>query len=299
MPRRRPLTCGPKSRPWAATLALFDDDALSSVFRATDGVPRLVNQLCDHALILASLGGARRVSGDTIEEAWADLQQLPAPSNSQSGESQSACVVEFGGLDDASEELPEAIPFRAATVRPLHIATPNEPDYASPGRQPSGKDKSIHAPQSVTEVELDFPEFGDAIGEQFEEEEIVLDRYASDADIFADAPRVSSWEGRQIGSMLEPLDIHRTQVARPEPMPIVILPASGSEESRSPGVVQPTDIEVAQTRLASEPFLQVEITSIAEVSQQFAAQEVSIPVVSARRRRRFGPRRRARRTNRT
>ena len=252
-------------------------------------MPRLVNQLCDHALILASLGGARRVSGDTIEEAWADLQQLPAPSNSQSGESQSACVVEFGTLDDASEELPEAIPFRLrpygrCTLRPRMSRTTRA---WPPAR---GKDKSIHAPQSVTEVELDFPEFGDAIGEQFEEEEIVLDRYASDADIFADAPRVSSWEGRQIGSMLEPLDIHRTQVERPEPMPIVILPASASEESRSPGVVQPTNIEVAQTRLASEPFLQVEITSIAEVSQQFAAQEVSILVVSARARRRFGPR---------
>ncbi len=39
---------------------LFTDDALRSVYRATDGIPRLINQVCDHALILASLGGAAR-----------------------------------------------------------------------------------------------------------------------------------------------------------------------------------------------------------------------------------------------
>ena len=58
---------------------VFDDNALRSIYRATDGIPRLINQLCDHALILASLGGVCRLTNEAIEEAWADLQQLPAP----------------------------------------------------------------------------------------------------------------------------------------------------------------------------------------------------------------------------
>jgi len=32
----------------------FSDDALDAIHRASDGIPRLVNQLCDHALIWPS-----------------------------------------------------------------------------------------------------------------------------------------------------------------------------------------------------------------------------------------------------
>ncbi len=35
---------------------VFTDEALGSIYRASDGIPRLINQVCDHALILASLG---------------------------------------------------------------------------------------------------------------------------------------------------------------------------------------------------------------------------------------------------
>src|SRR5262249_30876280 len=39
----------------AATDKFFGEDALRSVYRASDGIPRLINQICDHALILAGL----------------------------------------------------------------------------------------------------------------------------------------------------------------------------------------------------------------------------------------------------
>jgi hypothetical protein len=55
-------------------------------------------------------------------------------------------------------------------------------------------------------VDLDFPEFGDPSEEAFQEEEVVLDRYAADVEIFANVPRVTSWEGRQLASMLWPVD---------------------------------------------------------------------------------------------
>jgi len=58
--------------------ALFPDGACEAVFQATDGVPRLVNQLCDHALLLAYAGGFSPIEAAVIEEAWADLQQLPS-----------------------------------------------------------------------------------------------------------------------------------------------------------------------------------------------------------------------------
>ncbi|MFN7812510.1 MAG: ExeA family protein, partial [Planctomycetia bacterium] len=58
--------------------AVFDAGCDDAVFAATDGVPRLVNQLCDHALLAAS-GSGRRVKPGDIAAAWRELQRLPAP----------------------------------------------------------------------------------------------------------------------------------------------------------------------------------------------------------------------------
>jgi type II secretory pathway predicted ATPase ExeA len=87
---------------------LFSSEALDGVYQATQGVPRLVNQVCDHALLLACAAGASSLDKSSIEEAWADLQQLPTPSNrepstSLSDSAQGGEVIEFGILDDEPE----------------------------------------------------------------------------------------------------------------------------------------------------------------------------------------------------
>ena len=184
---------------------LIDEDALRSVHRATDGIPRLINQVCDHALLLASLGGASRLSSEAIEEAWADLQQLPAPWNDGPRDA-AAGVVEFGQLSDTVDELPEAIPFHNSQEQSLHLAQTDDASIDSEGGANDEDPRCEFAGFGRTEADLDFPEFGDPMAEVFAEEEVVLDQYASDADTFADVPRVSSWEGRQLASMLWPVD---------------------------------------------------------------------------------------------
>ena len=62
----------------AAPDDLFANTAWLAVFEATDGVPRLVNQLCDRAMLLAHAQNRPRIERDDVEAAWADLQQLPA-----------------------------------------------------------------------------------------------------------------------------------------------------------------------------------------------------------------------------
>jgi type II secretory pathway predicted ATPase ExeA len=194
---------------------LVDEETLRSIFRATDGIPRLINQVCDHALVLASLGGHPRLSCEAIDEAWSDLQQLPLPwCDGQSRPGPESQIVEFGHLSDDAESMPEAIPFRASDAnrmspaQNLHLAAPDEPlddQLDSIAEQLSEIDDGNEV--SVTsEVELDFPEFGDPFSEEFAEEEVVLDRYRSEVEIFAEVPRVSSWEGRQLGSLLSPFD---------------------------------------------------------------------------------------------
>jgi type II secretory pathway predicted ATPase ExeA len=211
---------------------LVDDAAMQAIFRATDGIPRLINQVCDHALLLASLGGADGLSSEAIEEAWADLQQLPTPWSGGSHDVAAANVVEFGQLSEAGDEMPEAIPFRPSDARPLHIARAAEPGLAK-----LPEDAGPHLELSGTEVDLEFPEFGDALSEEFEEEEVVLDRYASDVEIFADVPRVTSWESRQLASLLEPLDVSTPRRADADEATIkfaAVYPADESSVATGP-----------------------------------------------------------------
>ncbi|NLE37402.1 MAG: AAA family ATPase [Pirellulaceae bacterium] len=98
---------------------LFSTEAATAVHRATDGVGRLVNQVCDHALVLAYADGNATVDARRIEEAWADLQQLPTPWTEEA-DSDAPDIIEFGGLDDddvsARDELASAVPSRDEAV---------------------------------------------------------------------------------------------------------------------------------------------------------------------------------------
>lgn len=215
---------------------LIDDEALQSIYRATDGIPRLVNQICDHALVLAALGGVDRLSYEAIEEAWADLQQLPAPwTPGVTCDDGGSAIVEFGHLQDDGDE-PEAIPMRhePRTASTLPLLRPIASD------EPSDEARPIVAKappvQNEPEVDLDFPEFGDPFSEEFAEEELVLNQYPADIEIFADIPRVSSWEGRQIGALL---DAQRGQPARE--LPAFETPASAAISATIPAFSPASD----------------------------------------------------------
>ena len=144
---------------------IFKADAQEAVYRATDGIPRLVNQLCDQAMLLAFSLGRRQVDAALVETAWANLQQLPMPGNAGAvaADKQTRpanAVIEFGHLDDVvvgdlaeGEFLPltDPSPANAARTLPLlHLAEFDEPldtledDFARPA--------------SVPEVELVFDE---------------------------------------------------------------------------------------------------------------------------------------------
>ena len=80
---------------------LFVPPAIESVFTATDGVPRLVNQLCDRALVMTDANGLEKTDAAVIQAAWADLQQLPSawePPTSSTAPAATSNVVEFGSL---------------------------------------------------------------------------------------------------------------------------------------------------------------------------------------------------------
>jgi hypothetical protein len=88
---------------------VITQDALNSVFAASEGIPRLVNQLMDHAIWLATNAAQSPISAALINEAWSDLQQLPTPwTSGKSDQVLAHSSIEFGNLpedEDDHEEL--------------------------------------------------------------------------------------------------------------------------------------------------------------------------------------------------
>ncbi len=56
---------------------LFTRDALDLIVHASDGLPRCLNQLCDHTCMLAYLEGTKPAEESHVREALADLVKLP------------------------------------------------------------------------------------------------------------------------------------------------------------------------------------------------------------------------------
>jgi hypothetical protein len=231
---------------------IFTSEALEAVYNATDGIPRLVNQLCDHALLLAFAGGKRQLAAAGIEEAWSDLQQLPTPWNASKGApatERTTGVVEFGSLDDdLSEDMPAALPFRAASadgtrdeMTPLDRLTQITAQLANIDADDAREvDDDFQPAGSIgPELELVFQSACSPFQHAFEEEEVVLDRYtAMEVDALANRPLVRTAESRQLGAMLPPV--------APTPKPTV-----GISAATWPGGVVPTEAKPRSERAAS------------------------------------------------
>lgn len=84
-------------------------DAYDAVALASDGLPRLINQVCDRALVLGAERGSTQLDSAAIGEAWSDLHQLAAPwqtpKSSPLAAAEPAAEIEFGLLDDENEAL--------------------------------------------------------------------------------------------------------------------------------------------------------------------------------------------------
>lgn len=84
---------------------LLGADAYEALVRASEGLPRLINQVGDRALVLAAEEGRRVLDAAAIGAAWSDLHQLAAPWQSPPASRLAAATageptVEFGVLDD-------------------------------------------------------------------------------------------------------------------------------------------------------------------------------------------------------
>lgn len=219
-------------------LAIFTDSALEAIFRATDGVPRLINQVCDHALVLAFARGQRPLTDADVEAAWADLQQLPTPWTQSSGESTADNVIQFGQLeDDLDEPMAPASKLSVDAQVQFDSHSASIADTDAPSVRLSRDFVAAHpqAQETRTPVESQFNSIevgysrrvekssmsrdaADPFGESFDEEEVIVDRFGMSHTAFWDQmPQVYSVEGEVLSALLAP----HVEVARPVQLGVV------------------------------------------------------------------------------
>jgi type II secretory pathway predicted ATPase ExeA len=208
----------------AAPESVFAPDAYDPVFDATDGVPRLVNQVCDRAVLLAGDENRTIIDRQTIQAAWADLQQLPTtwstPRESSALPAQTSQVIEFGRLDDTPADSPEA-----AIVEPTELDTDDDDEVVldatadfSPPQPVESANVAGDRPQRVPRATRDP---ANPFAEQFDEEEVVLDSFAAWDEMFhAGTPRVENRRDRGLATLvqaaLEASSIPETRPTQPE-----------------------------------------------------------------------------------
>lgn len=129
---------------------VFSDEALARISRVSSGLPRCLNQLCDHALLLSYLAAQKPVTLGTVNEALHDLRNLPLPWTLDS-------------VGDGSNTLTTSAddePTGDFTDDPYPDAVNGEPLAASHSSQPADESASLSAavPLASFEFGADEPE---------------------------------------------------------------------------------------------------------------------------------------------
>jgi type II secretory pathway predicted ATPase ExeA len=206
-------------RAGARGTTIFTEAALRAIHTATDGIPRLVNQLCDHAFLLASAGGKRTIDVAGIQESWADLQQLPTPWSETN--QPATATIEFGALhenqhstehnaplasshngmtketfDQPLEHVEEAFDDLQLKIASLHDDEEHSELLTDDEQETGILDFDFQPRGAGNEVQISLNEMRELFGDGFEEEEIVIDRFAAlDGSVLRNRPHVSTREG--------------------------------------------------------------------------------------------------------
>jgi type II secretory pathway predicted ATPase ExeA len=174
---------------WAGgrTDELFTGEALDLICRAADGSPRCLNQLCDHALLLAYVAETRRVDVALVEQALDDLRHLPLAWNvgaERAMESNAepmvwdaaSSAVEFGAATEEHGDTlePEALDERVVMDETEGLDDDTETEALTPSEtgEPRRRWEDL-LPPPWAEAALETP-VESAWGE-----EVVIDRYAA------------------------------------------------------------------------------------------------------------------------
>lgn len=104
---------------------IFDAPAIGEIYRFSDGCPRLLNQLCDHTLLVAAGRQVQTVNELLVQEAWAEMQNLPVDRvtgqescGDRAGTDSEQGIVEFGQLSDEGDDVSDGETRDSVEARP-------------------------------------------------------------------------------------------------------------------------------------------------------------------------------------
>ena len=152
---------------------IFVPQAYRAISDVSEGRPRLINQVCDHAMIYAATRGVQTITDSLIREAWMDVQKLPcgvksavpeAVSSSSTplvsvDESDGWTVLEFGELDSESETGESLAEPNAGESQSATGSSNNLAEELTSDLLPTD---SIPAESFVTETESAYPDLATA-----------------------------------------------------------------------------------------------------------------------------------------
>lgn len=263
---------------WEQLFAPGSDDA---VFRVTEGVPRLINQVCDHALLLMA-ESERLVTPADIATAWREIQRLPAPTGLESAPRPveptegSPCFSDQGFDDDLGGEGFGVIEFGADDTAGADMLGCEEPEE-------SGLPATLAAtndPFGGPDVELVFDGSGDPFEPLFSRAERIAQRYSVEGpDDFRGRRHVASRDGQNLGRLLATFGRDQT-VDQEEP--------SQSAGDATPAVPAPVGSENAGTQsqvaVADSAVEEIDDSDMVVIEEDLhdAAGDVSATVFSVR-----------------
>lgn len=95
---------------------IFDPASIDQIARLSRGVPRIINNLCYHCLLLAHSKGQRTVTAEIVQEAGRRLEMLPAAPKQQ--------VIELAAPPIAAPVPASVAPAKAPAARPAPVVAP-------------------------------------------------------------------------------------------------------------------------------------------------------------------------------
>jgi type II secretory pathway predicted ATPase ExeA len=210
---------------------LFEPGCDDAIYSACEGVPRLINQLCDQALVLAGGAGRFVATAADIAAAWREIQRLPAPTTLARAAATSAASPHDDDPDPGDFRDGDAIDFEAGCAAPPTLpdqltdlgggvgviefgdlgdfsetvhASPSAPEATTAGGAPP---RAAPDPIDGPEVELVFDPAADPFEEFFDDDHRLVQRMlVSGPDDFSTHRHVASREGRAMAVHLDSLE---------------------------------------------------------------------------------------------
>ena len=226
----------------------FEPGCDDAVYSAADGVPRLMNQICDQALVLVA-DARRRVKPFDIAAAWQEIQRLPSPAlfgHIVAGETlhdsdgidmvakgDMADTRTDGGADSSCDGFPEGYIVHehggesgVGVIEFGSLDDQHDDQHDDGPRRPFADISAIigqgdHEPTRAAQpdpwhgpdVEFVFDASTDPFQEFFEQEERIVERYlVRSPDDFSRHQHVASCEGAALVRQLADLADNRPRV---------------------------------------------------------------------------------------